>query len=96
MKQVRPPVTTDMVFEEIVATQPALAFPRKGPLRYKLSGAKHSNHEARMRDLEHLVRHGNVGKHAAEHRNQLTDVEEPVVAVLPEWSGIQKHWRKVT
>ncbi|PYS46971.1 MAG: hypothetical protein DMG13_28975 [Acidobacteria bacterium] len=30
MKQVRPPVTTDMVFEEIVATQPALAFPSKG------------------------------------------------------------------
>src|SRR5262245_11266292 len=44
-----------------------------------------------MCQLEHLIRYSHIRDHASEHRDELPDVEQPVLAMLAERREIQKH-----
>src|SRR5207248_5125758 len=53
--------------------------------------SQHTDHETRMRQLENLVRHGYVCDHAANRRNELSRVQQSVVAVFLQRCEAQKH-----
>src|SRR6185369_1879958 len=60
----------------------------------QLGQAEQAHGQRRARELEHLIRQGHIGDHAAQQRDELRGVQRAVVAVAPEGSEVHSPGTK--
>src|SRR6185436_11938281 len=52
------------------------------------------DNQAGMGQLIYLVGHGHIRDHAAEHRDELPGIKQPVIVMFPQRCEVQKHARQ--